>query len=129
MVLQNPVGLSGDNRELIEAEIAQWTASLAGRPDVSPSALKAVGPRMFKRDFVFSLTRNAVGRITAPTLLLPGDDRLHPPLVSAALARLTRAEVLPRWQDSERAESAMERVSGFLREHTPGQAMLAGRRS
>jgi len=129
LVLQNPIGLSGDNRELIEAEIAQWTASLAGRPDVSPSALKAVGPRMFKRDFVFSLTRNAVGRITAPTLLLPGDDRLHPPLVSAALARLTRAEVLPRWQDSERADSVMERVSGFLREHTPGQAMLAGRRS
>lgn len=129
LVLHNPIGLSGHNRALIEAEIAQWTASLAGRPDVSPSALAAVGARMFGRDFVFSLTRNAVGRISAPTLLLPGDDRLHPPLISAALARLTRAEILPRWQDPEGGSGVMERISGFLREHTPGHAAVAGSRS
>lgn len=128
LVLHDPVGLSGDNRALIDAEIARWTASLVGRPDVSPSALAAVGPRMFRRDFVFSLTRNAAGRIAAPTLLLPGDDRLHPPLISAALARLTRAEVLPRWQDPEGGPGVMERISGFLREHVPGHAAVAGSR-
>ncbi|MCS0500829.1 alpha/beta fold hydrolase [Ancylobacter mangrovi] len=125
LVLHNPVGLSGDNRELIEAKIANWTASLAGRPDVSPSALRAVGPRMFGRDFVFSITRHAAGRITAPTLLMPGDDRLHPPLVSAALARLTRAELFPRWQDRSAGTDVLERVSGFLHQHTPGRTRLA----
>jgi pimeloyl-ACP methyl ester carboxylesterase len=126
LVLQNPIGLSGENRTVLDEQIAQWSGGLAARPDVSPSALRAVGPRMFGRDFVFSITRNAAGRVSAPTLLMPGNDRMHPPLVSASLARLMKAEVVNPWKGKAYCDAALERARDFLIEHTPGQ-LAAGR--
>lgn len=126
LVLQNPIGLSGENRAMVDEKIAKWAHGLSARPDVSPSALKAVGPRMFGRDFVFSITRNAASRIGVPTLLMPGNDVMHPPLVSASLARLTKAEVLNAWKGPEHCDAALERARSFFAEHTPGFA-AAGR--
>jgi hypothetical protein len=81
---------------------------------------------MFGRDFVFSITRNAAGRVSAPTLLMPGNDRMHPPLVSASLARLMKAEVVNPWKGKAYCDAALERARDFLIEHTPGQ-LAAGR--
>lgn len=126
LVLQNPIGLSGENRAAIDQRFSQWAGGFAARPDVAPSTLRAVGPRMFGGDFVFSLTRSAVGRIDAPTLLMPGNDRMHPPLVSASLARMLKAEVFNPWRGPAHCDAALERAHDFLLEHTPGR-VTAGR--
>lgn len=126
LALQNPLGLSGENRAAIDAAAAQWAERLALRPDVLPLALNEVGPRMFGRDFVFSITRNAASKIGAPTLLMPGNDAMHPPLVSASLARLMKAEVVNPWKDKAHCDGALERIRSFFIEHTPGR-LAAGR--
>jgi pimeloyl-ACP methyl ester carboxylesterase len=129
LALQNPIGLSGENRAVIDEQIVQWGARFAMRPDISPSALMAVGPRMFGGDFVFSVTRRMAGRIVAPTLLMPGDDRMHPPLISAALARLTGAELLTPWRDPALAGTVFRRIRGFFLENTPGHVVAAATKS
>ncbi|HEX5268293.1 MAG TPA: alpha/beta hydrolase, partial [Acidimicrobiales bacterium] len=55
-VLQNPIGLSADNRESFYAMFDGWAKALvAERPDVTEDAVSAFRERMFGGDFVFSV--------------------------------------------------------------------------
>lgn len=121
MVLQNPAGASDTNRPAIEEMFGQWAARLSARPDVSSSAVHSVGPRMFGGDFVFSVTREAVARRSIPTLLMPGDDEIHPAAISQELARLTRAEILAPWSGASYHAAATQCVRHFLLKHVPGR--------
>lgn len=120
-VLQNPIGLSDSNRATVDGEVAHWKSTLANRDDIDPSLLDAAGKRMFATDFVFSVTRDYTATNAVPTLLMPGDDTMHPVTVSADLARLTKAEVLSPWKGPEYRDAAVARARNFLLEHTPGQ--------
>jgi pimeloyl-ACP methyl ester carboxylesterase len=119
-VLQNPIGLSDTNRAAVDEEVAQWAEKVGQRPDVNPGLLKAAGERMFAGDFIFSVTRDFVGRCDVPSLLMPGDDTMHPVTVSADIARLTGAEVLSPWKGADYRDAAIERTRDFFLEHTPG---------
>ena len=118
-VLQNPIGLSDENRAAVDGEIADWAAGMAARPDVDPALLAAAGARMFAGDFVFSVTRDVAGRGKVPTLLMPGNDRMHPASVSADIAWLTGAEVLDPWKGPDHRDAAIARARDFLLQHTP----------
>jgi pimeloyl-ACP methyl ester carboxylesterase len=118
-VLQNPIGLSDRNRAAVDEEVEQWMSRVRQRADVDQSFLDAAGRRMFAGDFIFSITRETAGRCNVPTLLMPGDDTMHPSSISADLERLTRAEVIMPWKGPAHRDAAIERTCGFLREHTP----------
>jgi pimeloyl-ACP methyl ester carboxylesterase len=119
-VLQNPIGLAG-NREVVQAEYDQWATQVAGWPGVDATLLPALGRRMFGGDFLYSVSRDFVASCTQPTLLMPGDDRMHPAETSDDIARLApHVERLYPWKGLERRDGAMERVRQFLLEHRPG---------
>jgi len=120
-VLQNPIGLSEINRLTVDAEIAHWASGLLGRPDVDQKLLDEAGKRMFATDFIFSVSRDDAARGNVPTLLMPGDDKMHPASVSADIARLTNAEVLAPWKGPDYRDAASLRARDFLLEHTPEQ--------
>lgn len=120
-VLQNPIGLSDINRLTVDAEIAHWSSGLLARPDVDQKLLDDAGKRMFATDFIFSVSRDDAARVNVPTLLMPGDDMMHPASVSADIARLTNAEVLTPWKGPDYRDAAALRARDFLLEHTPEQ--------
>ncbi|TCR66127.1 alpha/beta hydrolase [Bosea sp. BK604] len=121
-VLQNPIGLSDSNRAAVDEEVEQWMEKVGQRPEVDHDLLRAAGHRMFATDFIFSVTREYAGRCNVPSLLMPGDDTMHPVSVSADLERLTKAEVIAPWKGPEHRDMAIERTRDFLLAHTPAEA-------
>jgi len=117
MVLQNPIGLSGINRAALDQEFDKWAAELRDRPDVDPQQIPGFHQRMFGGDFIFSVSRDYVAGCTIPSLLMPGDDLVHPVEVSADIARAPRIEVLAPWKGVALREGAMRRVGEFLSHH------------
>jgi len=66
-VLQNPIGLSEDNRGDFMAMFDGWAAELTrGRDDIDPTALDSFKQRMFGGEFVFSVDRDFVRRCQMP---------------------------------------------------------------
>jgi pimeloyl-ACP methyl ester carboxylesterase len=125
-VLQNPIGLSDTNRAVVDKEIAAWAAGAAARPDVDADFLRQVGPRMFGGDYIFSVTRDFTQQCGVPTLLMPGNDNMHPVSVSADIARLAGAEIIDPWKGANHRDAAIQRALTFLMEHTPAPRPSAG---
>ena len=75
--------------------------------------------RMFGGDFIFSVTREFVRGCAIPTLLMPGNDMVHAPNVSADLAQAPDVDVLSPWKGPDLRDMAMQRVRDFLVRHTP----------
>lgn len=119
LVSQNPIGLSATNRAALDQECANWEAEVRNWPEIDPAALPAFRKRMFGGDFIFSVSREFVRGCRIPTLLMPGDDVVHPATVSADLAQAPTVEVLQPWKGVALRDAAMERVRTFLLQHTP----------
>lgn len=119
LVLQNPIGLSATNRAALDQEYDKWAGEVRGWPNVDPGLLPGFGQRMFGGDFIFSVSREFVRDCAIPTLLMPGDDLVHPAEVSADLARAPNVELLAPWKGSQYRDAAMRRVREFLKGHTP----------
>ena len=78
-VLQNPIGLSADNRKSFTAMFDSWASGIrAARPDVSAEDLESFRENMFGGEFVFSVNREFVASCPVPLLVLPGNDEFHP---------------------------------------------------
>ena len=120
-VLQNPIGLSADNRAAFYAMFDGWAKALrAERPDVTEDALAGFRERMFGGDFVFSVERDFVRRCPVPLLVLAGNDQFHPRATAEEIAELAPdAELVIEWAGPARHEATLERVRQFLRRHTP----------
>ena len=118
MVLQNPIGLSGVNRQALDDEFAKWAAEVRGWPGIDERQISGFRRRMFGGDFIFSVSRDFVAGCTIPALLMPGDDLVHPAEVSADIARAPDVEVLAPWKGVTLREGAMLRVREFLIRHT-----------
>ena len=118
MVLQNPIGLSGVNRQALDDEFAKWAAEVRGWPGIDERQLPGFHRRMFGGDFIFSVPRDFVAGCTIPALLMPGDDLVHPAEVSADIARAPGVEVLAPWKGVALREGAMLRVREFLIRNT-----------
>jgi pimeloyl-ACP methyl ester carboxylesterase len=121
-VLQQPIGIVGDNRTLFAGMWREWGQQLAARrEDIDPDTLEAFGTRMWEGEFVLSVPREFVGSCPAPLLVLPGIDQFHPTATGREVGELApRAEVVEPWKDTpEHVRRAVERAREFLRERTP----------
>ena len=119
MVLQNPIGLSPENRAALDQEFAAWTKEVSDWPEIDASLLPAFGQRMFGGDFIFSVTSGFVRACRIPALLMPGNDLVHPAVVSDVIAQAPGVEVLAPWKSVALRDAAMDRVRDFLLAHRP----------
>jgi pimeloyl-ACP methyl ester carboxylesterase len=119
LVLQNPIGLSASNRAALDGEFDKWAAEVRGWPNIDVARLPGFHDRMFGGDFIFSVSREFVRRCAIPSLLMPGDDVVHPAEISAELQQAPQVELLSPWKGAARRKAAMDRVREFLKEHTP----------
>jgi pimeloyl-ACP methyl ester carboxylesterase len=120
LVLQNPIGLSDVNRQALDQEFDNWAAEVRAWPGIDARHIEGFRYRMFGGEFIFSVSREFVARCALPTLLMPGDDRVHPAEISADIARAPNVEVLSPWKGTTLRDEAMRRVGQFLARHTPG---------
>ncbi|HEV8501419.1 MAG TPA: alpha/beta hydrolase [Casimicrobiaceae bacterium] len=119
LVLQNPIGLSSHNRAALDHEFDVWAKEVGGWPEVDPALLPGFRQRMFGNDFLFSVSREFVRHCTIPAFLMPGDDLVHPDVVSAELEEMPDVTVLYPWKGVDRRDDAMRRVREFLLANTP----------
>src|SRR4051794_26147791 len=122
LVLQNPIGLSPENRAALDHEFDAWVGEVRNWPNIDATQLPAFGKRMFGGDFIFSVTREFVRRCEIPMLLMPGADLVHPAVVSDELAKAPNVEILAPWKSLALREAAMRRVREFLIKHRPQAA-------
>jgi pimeloyl-ACP methyl ester carboxylesterase len=120
-VLQNPIGLSEDNRPSFLGMFDSWAADLQGRrEDIDPDALSAFRESMFSGDFVFSVDRDFVRACPIPLLVLAGNDEFHPRAVAQEIAGLAPdAELVLDWTSPTHHEETLARIRAFLGAHTP----------
>lgn len=120
-VLQNPIGLNPEFPTYFPEAYADWAKEQkAARPELDDTALTAFGRNMWGGDFVFCMGRDAVPRITTPSLVMPGDDKPHPTYAGLELAELLpNAEMLRAWKAPAHIDAARMRVLEFLAQHTP----------
>ena len=114
LVLQNPIGLAGGNRGAIDSEFNDWAAQFHGRSDVDAKNLPGFYERMFGGDFIFSVSPAFVRACQIPMLLMPGDDLMHPALISSELARAPHVEIISPWKGPKYRDHAMDRVRDFF---------------
>ncbi|HEY6556161.1 MAG TPA: alpha/beta hydrolase [Polyangiaceae bacterium] len=119
-VLQQPIGLCAENREVFFQMFDGWADELSrDRPDIS-EALASFRQNMYGGEFVFSVSRDFVRSCPAPLLVLRGNDVYHPSETSEEIARIApRAELVPSWKEGEDTARAVARVQTFLAVHTP----------
>lgn len=118
-VLQNPIGLSGENRGAFREMFDGWAMELkAQRPELTDSAFATFREAMYGGDFVFSVSRDFVRLCTTPMILLCGDDLYHPAPISEEIARLNPAiTAVKNWKTPEAAPEAVNTVRAFLKRH------------
>jgi pimeloyl-ACP methyl ester carboxylesterase len=121
-VLQNPIGLSADNRESFFGMFDGWAKQVqADRADVEAEALASFRQSMFGGDFVFSVGRDFVRSATTPFLVLSGNDEFHPRAVAEEIAELAPdADLVLDWTSPTHHDETLRRVRDFLGRHTPG---------
>lgn len=120
-VLQNPIGLSGENREDFFRMFDEWAAELRReRPDANDATMPPFRDRMFGGDFVFSVSRDFVRTCPVPLLVLAGDDNFHPTATAREIVTLApHAELLLAWKTPDIVGDTVQRVRAFLQAHTP----------
>ena len=132
-VLQNPIGLSPNNRDAFVEMFDGWASELKRHdPQLNDSALGAFRHNMYGGDFVFSVTRDFVKSCKTPMLVLAGDDRFHPTDTAREIAALApNAELLLGWKTQEAIPETVRRVLSFLKSHErqtrPAALGLGGR--
>ncbi|HEY8837139.1 MAG TPA: alpha/beta hydrolase, partial [Dehalococcoidia bacterium] len=119
-VLQNPIGLSQDNREDFRKMFDDWAEELRNqRQRASNAELHAFRERMFGGDFVFSVTRNFVRSCPTPLLVLAGDDNFHPTATAHEITDLApKSELILTWKTPDVVGETVRRVRSFLQSQT-----------
>jgi pimeloyl-ACP methyl ester carboxylesterase len=120
-VLQNPIGLSADNRDRFLGMFDGWASDLSARRDnIDAQALSAFRQNMFGGEFVFSVDRSFVGQCPVPLLVLSGHDEFHPPAVAEEIVEIAPdAKLIVDWAGPERYQSTGEQIREFLTAQTP----------
>jgi hypothetical protein len=120
-VLQNPIGLSENNRQDFIKMFDDWTPSLQPRlPNLTEPMLASFRQNMFGGEFVFSVSREFVQSCITPLLVCAGADQFHPTAIAREIVELApHAELLLKWREPEIVADTVERVRAFLLAHTP----------
>ena len=121
MVLQNPIGRTAGNGDVIKNLFNEWVHEVEDFPEIDRKELPGFGERMFGASFIFSVSTADAAACEVPMLLMPGNDEVHPADVSGDLARFApNIEVLAPWKGVALRGAAMQRVEEFFVAHTPG---------
>ena len=121
-VLQQPIGLSDNNRDKFLQMFDGWAESLKKkRPELDAAAFGPFRERMYgQTDFVFNVSRDFVRKVQTPLLVLRGNDEYHPSETSEEIATIApHGEIISEWKTSGTVGRTVERVIGFLKKHTP----------
>ncbi|HWE55240.1 MAG TPA: alpha/beta hydrolase [Acidimicrobiales bacterium] len=121
-VLEQPIGVTGDNAHLFKGLQTSWADELvAARDDLTRPDVDAFLAAMWRDDFVVSVDRDAIAGCPVPMLVLPGIDDFHPGDAGREVARLApHADLIDPWKDSpELIASATEQTREWLLAHVP----------
>jgi pimeloyl-ACP methyl ester carboxylesterase len=121
-VLQQPIGLSDNNRDKFLQMFDGWAESLKKkRPELDAAAFGPFRDRMYgQTDFVFNVSRDFVRKVQTPLLVLRGNDEYHPSETSEEIATIApHGEIIAEWKTPGTVGRTVERVIGFLKKHTP----------
>jgi pimeloyl-ACP methyl ester carboxylesterase len=120
-VIQNPIGLTADNRDHFYAMFDEWAAAIGPEhPEADSSAWTAFREAMFGGEFVFSVSRQFVRECQVPLLVLAGNDVFHPPEVAHEIVELApHAELVEQWAGEELKPATRDKIRAFLLAHTP----------
>jgi pimeloyl-ACP methyl ester carboxylesterase len=120
-VLQNPIGLTPDNRRLFMAMVDDWLMGLRNTGTaISEDTPNGFKENMFGGDFVFSVSRDFVRRCPVPLLVLAGNDDFHPTAVAEEIADLApNAELVYEWAGPERHIATAQLIRSFLAGNAP----------
>lgn len=116
-VLQNPIGLTAENRPAFYEMFDGWASDLRNeRRELNAGAFGAFRARMYDGDFVFSVTRDFVRGCQTPLLVLAGNDLYHPEPIAQEIAGLApKAELIMKWKTPDATPGAVARVRAFLK--------------
>jgi len=120
-VLQNPIGLTEQNRQACYGMFDEWMVELKQqRPEIDSAAAARCRAQMFDGDFVFSVSRDFVRSCQTPLLVLAGDDNFHPTPIAREIAELApNAELILTWNTPDVVGETVKRVRTFLQSHMP----------
>lgn len=120
-VLEQPIGITNGNGPLYEQMWRSWGAGLSDRTDLTREGTEVFGNRMWRDDFVVSVSRDFVRSCRTPLLVLPGTDRYHPTATGREIAALAPAgRILEPWNDSQaHVDHAATTIGSFLQAHVP----------
>lgn len=120
-VLQQTIGYDGHNRQAFYEMFDSWADELKpSMPDVADEDWGRFRGNMYDGEFVFNVPRQFVETCATPMLVLKGDDLYHPAVTSLEIAKLApNAELVEDWKGAANASRTIDRVLGFLNQHTP----------
>jgi hypothetical protein len=102
------------------ARFDAWAESLTDHPEATPPVLDALYRNLYAPGFVYCVDRAYASTVTAPCLVLAGNDEAHPLAISEELARLLPdCELIREWKTGDALTAARARVMEFLAKHTP----------
>jgi pimeloyl-ACP methyl ester carboxylesterase len=119
-----PIGRVGPLQSGWNANFSEWANAVAGRPEVTEPVLDAFFHNLYDAGFLYSADREDVRTFTAPSLVLAGNDDVHPRPVSDELAALLPRcwGYLTEWKTGAPLEVAKAKAKEFLAEVTRGAA-------
>lgn len=115
-VVLQPIGLDR-NREAFRELFDEWAAELAPQhPEAGPVEWAAYRESMYGgEDVLFSVPEAFLTTITAPLLVLQGDDLHHPRCTSRLLASaMPCATLVERWKDPDNLPITRATIAEFL---------------
>jgi hypothetical protein len=116
VVVLQPIGLD-DNREAFDEMFDGWaTDKAADHPEAGPEEWAAYRKTLYGGDDVLlSVPESALGGITAPMLVLQGNDLHHPRSTSRLLAQsVPGAMLVENWKTSDDLPAARTTIAEFL---------------
>ena len=113
-----PIGRAGPAGPGRNANFEAWAAGVADRPGVTEHALDAFYHHLYDAGFLYSADREDAKNFRAPSLLLAGNDEVHPRAVSDELAELLPNcwGYLTEWKAGAPLEVAKAKAKEFLAE-------------
>ena len=119
--IAQPSGRLGALRPGWNPRFAAWADRLrAEQPDVTVETLDRFYHNLYDAGFAYSVDREFARTVSAPMLIMAGNDEAHPFRVAEELSELVGdCEFIPEWKTGAALESARRRLRSFLEKHTP----------
>lgn len=122
LVLEQPIGIDEANHSVWPNAFHKWAENLLDkRPDLDHATLADFGSRMWKDDFVLSVSREDVRMCTTPMLVLPGTDPNHPVAIAHEIAALApNSRTLSPWnKPADLVPTTIAHIREFFRSFAP----------